>query len=259
MGVLSLISLLGVVAPERRRAPAAPPPAPPGPSGPQYQPPEPPRKETPWGLIAVLLVIIALFSGINWVRGVLPDLNFDNPFRSETIDRSGPPLLQSIQDLREYHAAAGNFQVIVDREQDTGLPDELLGERTLFVAAGTVDATVDFSRVGSGAIDVSDERRAVTITLPQPRLGDARVDPARSYVYERDQGAFNKIGSLFSGSDNDERELYLLAEQKLTAAAQSGSGLVQRARENTRAMLTSMVRALGFTSVTVRFVATPAS
>jgi hypothetical protein len=185
------------------------------------------------------------------VRGVLPD--FHNPFGTQTIDRSGPAVLRSIQDLREYHAATGNFQQIVDLHADSGLPDQLLGSRTLFVAYGTVDASVDFSNVGNGAVDVSSDRRSATITLPQPRLSSARIDPGRSYVYDRNEGALNKIGDFFSSNDNDQQQLYVLAQQKIDAAAQQGSGLIARARENTRTMLTSMLRALGFTTVNVLF------
>jgi hypothetical protein len=188
---------------------------------------------------------------VSWVKGVIPD--FHNPFVSRTVDRSGPAVLKSIRNLHSYHAATGNFQQVVDLQKDTALPDSILGSRTLFIAYGTVDATVDFSNIGSGAVQVSDDRRSATITLPRPRLSDARIDPARSYVYDRNEGVFNKIGDIFSSNDNYQQELYLVAEQKITAAAQQGSGLVARARENTRAMLQSLLRALGFTTVAVNF------
>jgi hypothetical protein len=237
---------MGVFTPERERDDTAPAPAPP-------EPPrrEPPGHDVPWALVVVCVLIIAIASGVGWLRGVLPD--FDNPFASETIDRSGPAVLRSIQNLHEYHAASGNFQVIVDLQEDTALPDELLGTRTLFVAAGTVDATVDFSQLGGDAVEVSDDRRTATITLPRPQLGDARVDPERSYVYDRQRGVFNKIGALFSDDPNDERRLYLVAEDKLEEAARGGAGLVPRAEENTRRMLTSLLDSLGFRTVLVRF------
>jgi hypothetical protein len=237
---------MGVFTPERERTERAP--APPPPEPPRR---EPPGRDVPWALVVLCLLIIGIASGVGWLRGVLPD--FDNPFASETIDRSGPAVLRSIQNLHEYHAASGNFQVIVDIEEDTALPDELLGTRTLFVAAGTVDATVDFSQLGGDAVQVSDDRRAATITLPRPQLGEARVDPERSYVYDRQRGVFDKIGELFSDDPNDERRIYLLAEEKLAEAARGGAGLAPRAEENTRRMLTSLLGSLGFTTVVVRF------
>ena len=39
----------------------------------------------------------------------------------------------------------------------------------------------------------------------------------------------------------------------MNAAAQQGSGLIARARENTRLMLSSLLGALGFTTVNVVF------
>jgi hypothetical protein len=205
----------------------------------------------PWGLITFALLVIAIFGGVSWVRGVLPD--FDNPFAEETVDRSGPAVLESIQDLHEYQAASGDFQQIVDLEKDTALPSGLLGSRTLFIAYGTVDATVDFSTIGTDAIEVSDDRLSATITLPSPLLSEARIDPTRSYVYDSEEGVLNEIGDLFTSDENSQQELYVIAQQRITAAAQQGSGLAARAQENTRAMLVSMLNALGFETVVVNF------
>lgn len=233
---------MGVVTPERERT--APPP-------PEQQPPEPPKRPLPWGAIAVGVVLLAVWAAPGFVRDLLP--SFPNPFGTETVDRSGPALLKSIQDLREYRAASGHFEVVVDLEKDTALPSELLGERTLLVAAGQVDAGVDFSRLDGDAVSVSDDRRSATITLPHPRLSPARLDLERSYVYDRQQGVFNEIGLLFQDERDTEREAYLLAERKLNEAAADGSGLVERAEANTRAMLESLLRSLGFTAVEIRF------
>jgi hypothetical protein len=235
---------MGVVTPERRPTEPAPP------APPQYEPPRP-RREVPWGLITLGILVIAIFGGVSWVRGILPD--FDNPFAETTIDRSGPAVLKSIRDLHEYHAATGNFQQIVDLEKDTALPSGLLGSRTLFIAYGTVDASVDFSQIGDGAVEVSDDRLSATITLPPPTLSDPRIDPTRSYVYDQEEGVFNEIGDLFSSDENGQQELYVVAEQRIMASAQQGSGLIARAQENTRAMLVSMLTALGFKTVVVEF------
>jgi Protein of unknown function (DUF4230) len=104
---------------------------------------------------------------------------------------------------------------------------------------------------------VSPSRRSVVIMLPRPSLSDARLDLARSHVYDRRQGVLNEIGNLFEDERNTEREVYLLAEDKIVEAAQEGSGLVARAERNTRAMLASLLRSLGFTRVDVRFEADP--
>jgi hypothetical protein len=180
-----------------------------------------------------------------------------NPFDEETVDRSQPVLLKSLEDLSEYRAASANMQVVVDVEQDTDLiPSFIKGERTLFVAAGTVDAAVDFGGLGRSpdAVKVSDDGKSVTITLPPARLTEARLDQERSRVYDRDRGALDRLEDVFSDDGGaDQQAIYVLAEDKLTEAAASDPALLQRAEENTRTMLEGMMRGLGFENVTVRF------
>ena len=91
------------------------------------------------------------------------------------------------------------------------------------------------------------------IRLPPPALSEARLDLERSRVYDRRQGVLNEIGLLFQDERNTERDVYLLAERKIGKAGQSSSGLVARAEKNTRAMLESLLRSLGFTRVEIRF------
>jgi Protein of unknown function (DUF4230) len=198
-------------------------------------------------------VLVGAYVVFGSLGGCLP--SFDNPFRTETRDRSSPVVLKSIQDLERFQAATGHFEVIVDVEKDTRfVPSAIRGERVLFVAVGDVEAGVDFSGLDEDAVQVSDGRRTIVLELPHAEFFDATVDPTRSYVYDRDRGLIDRVGSLFQDNPTSERELYLLAEQKLLASAQSGSGILARAEQNTRRMLTGLLRALGFTSVTIRFV-----
>ena len=179
-----------------------------------------------------------------------------NPFKEETRDRSHPVLLQSLENLSEYRAASANMQVVVDVEQDTNLiPSFIRGERTLFVAAGSVDAAVDFSRLRGDALRVSDDRLTVSITLPAPQLTEPRLDPDRTRVYDRDRGLVDRIEDAFSDRPGDEQPLYQLAERKLAEAARANPDLLRTAEANTRSMLEGMMRGLGFERVTVTFAA----
>lgn len=204
-----------------------------------------------------VLVAVAAVAAFTRIDDLLP--SFGNPFSSESVDRSQPSLLQAVDDLNEYHAATGQFQVIVDIEDDTRyVPSFLKGERTVFLAGGSVDAFVDFSDLAEDAIEVSEDGRAVTVHLPNARLSEPRIDPERSYVLERDRGLLDRAGSVFSDSPTGERELYLLAEEKLAAAAAEGE-LVERAEENTRSMLETMFTSLGYDDVTVVYEGHPAA
>jgi hypothetical protein len=199
---------------------------------------------TPLAIAAATAAV--LVGGFAALVALLPQVS--NPFEESEIDRNQPVLLQSIQDLSRYEAAAGNFQVVIDLEKDVRfLPSWV---RTLFVAAGTVNAYVDFSAIDDGTIQISGE--AAHITLPAPALDRTNLDSERSYVFAQERGLLNRIESLFSDNPGEQRELYVLAEQKIQAVAQE-SGIIERAEQNTRSMLVGMLRSLGYTSVTVTF------
>ena len=196
------------------------------------------------GLAALVVIAVLL------VTGPL------NPFGTETKDRSQPVLLKSLQDLSDYHAATANMQVVVDVEQDAKLlPSFIKGERTLFVAAGNVDAAVDFKALAKDpdAVKVSKDRRSVELTLPAPRLLKPQLDPDRSRVYDRDRGVLDRVEDALSDRPGDEQPLYQLGEEKLAAAAAADPRLLQTAERNTRSMLEGLLRGLGFENITINF------
>lgn len=216
----------------------------------------PPRsgRRRPHAAVAVAVAVL-LVLGAGRLVDLLPSLH--NPFTTESVDRTQPAVLRALEDLSRYHAATGQFQVIVDLEKDARfLPGFIRGERTLFVASGTVDASVDFSRLGNGAITVAPDGEAVQVSLPSAELSKPRIDPSASRVVSRDRGVLDRLGSVFSDNPTSERQLYLLAEKRLAAAAGAG-GVTERAEENTRAMLQTMLRALGFSTVEVTFALSP--
>lgn len=216
--------------------------------------PEPPRRRrSPLVLgVVVLLAVAALgVAGLVAATRWLP--SWENPFATETVDRSGPVVVQALEDLSEYRAATSHLQVILDVESDARfLPSAVRGERTLFVAVGTVDAAVDFSGLGEDAVEVSADRTRVRVRLPPAQLSDAVVDPERSYVFERRRGIVDRLEAMFSDDASGERELYLLAQDRLLEAAEE-TDLRAVAERNTRLMLDSLLRSLGFTDVAVSF------
>ncbi len=189
-------------------------------------------------LIAGVLGFVALAA-----LGVAGLFGLANPFGTEEIDRSQPPILKSIEDLNEYHAAVGNFEVILDVEEDVNwVPSFIAGERSLFVAAGTVDAYVDFSGLAEGDVVLSEDGTTAEIRLPEAELAEPNLDQERTYLYDQDRGLADRIEDALS--TDDQGDVYELAEEKLRTAA-AESELTDQARENTEAMLTGLGQSLG--------------
>ncbi|MEW2078742.1 DUF4230 domain-containing protein [Streptomyces sp. NPDC013433] len=197
----------------------------------------------------VVLLLVVLFAGLR--LSVLPGLK--DLFGTETEDRSGPALLESVQDISRYDAASGNFQVVVDLEKDTKfLPDAVRGSRTLYVGAGTVDAYVDLGKLDEDDVRVDDDRTSATLRLPHARLDKPALDPERSYAVSKQRGLFDRLGDLFSDNPGSEQAVQKLAVRHIGDAAKE-SGLIARAETNTTEMLEGLLRSLGFEEVRVGY------
>lgn len=207
-----------------------------------------------------LILVVGVVAVLVALPAIIPGLDSLNPFKTETEDRSQPVILRSLERLTEYRAASANLQVPVDVREDVGiLPDFIAGKKTLIIASGTVDASVDFRGLRRGQnLVVSEDRKEVTITLPSARLSDARVDLAKTRVFDTDRGLVNRVGEAFGdGGADEERQLLELAQRKLAEAAKAEPQLLRNAEDNTRQMLEGLMRGLGFERVTIRFAPPP--
>ena len=197
--------------------------------------------------LTVLVVVAAVVQVRNFVQGIGQSVT------GKTIDRSGPVVLKSVRDLARYEGAAGNFQVIVDLEKDAAfLPTTIIGQRTLFVAVGSVNAYVDFSSLTRDAIMVGADRQAVDVRLPHAALDKPNLDHQHSYVFAQERGIVDRVRTFFDQAPNEQAELYRVAEQKIGDAA-SQSGLTARAEANARMMLQDLLHSLGFKQVTITY------
>jgi Protein of unknown function (DUF4230) len=192
-----------------------------------------------------LLVRVGAMAGaavlLLWLASLLPALN---PFATRTTDHSQPVLLQSVRNLAQFHAAVGDFQVVVDIEHDVPhLPDFIAGERTLFVAAGTVNAYVDLATLPNEALQVDRATRSVVVRLPPAALAEPSLDNDRTYLVTQRRGLWNRTKAIFETPE--QQEYYQLATDKIGAAARE-AGLTERATANTRDTLTGLFASLGY-------------
>lgn len=209
----------------------------------------PRRRGTAAALAGGAVLAVVVLVGADRALDALP--SWDAPLEEKTVDRSGPALMLALSDLSEFHAAKGTYQVVVDLEKDVRyVPSFVKGERTTYLAVGSVDGLVDFSDLGAGAVQT--EGTSVTITLPRPRLDEPDLDVAESKVLDRDRGVIDRVGGALSDTPTSERDVAVLAEDKLAAAA-AESDLLRRTEANTRAMLKGLAGSFGYDDVTVRF------
>ena len=202
------------------------------------------------GLAAAIVAVIAALLVLSAVH-LLPQLR--NPFGETTTVRSGPVLLKSITALSRYEAASGSFQVVVNlSEHASFIPSFLEGSNTLFIGQGTEIAYVDFGHLSGSAIQVSADRKSVTVDLPKAQLQPAVLNVSQSFVFAEQQGLLNRVGNFFSGNPNSQQQVYILAQQKIQSAAQQ-SPLLTEAQKNTEEMLEGMLTSLGFQHITVTF------
>lgn len=204
-------------------------------------------------LLGVVMVVVLVILGASQVPGFVGDqvgraLSAVNPFKTTTTDRTGAPVLLSLEELSEFRAASAYLEVVVDLEEDTDfVPDFISGERVIYVGKGSVDAYVDFSDLGEDRVVVSDDGESVTVTLPAPRVAEPALDLDESYVADADAGLIDR----FSGSEI-EREAQLEAADRLGQVAGEGN-LLELAKSSTTDTLEALLDSLGFTEVVVEF------
>ena len=205
------------------------------------------------GVAAIIVIALLPFaSAIGNILGALP-----NPFASTHHERVQPPVLKSLQDLSEYHAATANLSAIVEQSDDADyLPAFIKGDDTTYLAVGSVDAIVDFGHLGTNAIAVSADGKAVTVTLPSPTVGTPQLDLDNSQILSHSRGLVDRLGSLL-GSAPDNTQALMKQGQAALARAAAQTELSARAKTNTTDMLTAMLRSLGFQQVTISFLPPP--
>lgn len=218
------------------------------------------REPKSWGrriLVFVGVVFLVIAGGLALAAANLLPSFIKNPFSTETIDRSGPVLVQEISGMNKLLTAEGRFQVVVDYEEDVQfVPDFLAGYHALLEVHGTVDAVVDLSKLTEDDIVISPDGKGVTITLPEPELSDVRLDVEATRFYVLNSGLVNRLEEFFNDDVARQGDLYRIAVEKIETAA-AESNLLDFARERARVNVEGLLRSLGFERITINFATNP--
>lgn len=163
--------------------------------------------------------------------------------RSLSVDTSLPTVVNKIQRLERLESVVYNMDKVVEgSRQSTYFPDFLVGDKLLLVVHGQTIAGIDLSKLQ--ASDVQINGRTIQVHLPQPEIFATTIDNAKTRVYSRETGLF------VAADPNLETEVRTKAQQDLQQSAIS-DGILDTARKNAAATLTTMLLGLGFDQVQV--------
>jgi uncharacterized protein DUF4230 len=161
------------------------------------------------------------------------------------VDASRPSVVSQIQKLQRLETVVfGMDKIVIGERESKYLPAFLAGDRLLLIVFGEVTAGIDLSGVQMGDVDVDPEGPAIRLKVPAPEIFSTRLDNERTRVYSRETGLFSRV-------DPDlETDVRREAERQIRQAAVE-SGIMDTAKTNARATLTSFLQGLGFAQVTV--------
>lgn len=192
-------------------------------------------------IIIALLLLIALPLGTWWMIQ-----------QGSTATESKSAFLERMQDLNELSTAEAYSKVIIKREdnqifgQDIGLDIPGTKRELLVVIPGSVRAGIDFSEITEDDIEVDEEAKTATLTLPNADfLGGPELFMDKVEIYTNE--------GLLSGG-RDFPEAYELAEEakEMMLEETRGQGVLELAEKNAARSVEEMFQLVDY-DVTVEF------
>lgn len=209
-------------------------------------------KGLPWGAIFVALIlffvagIAATFFFLRSATGAGPFAKIASAIlgRNVAFDSSAPAVVNRIQQLNKLETVAFSVDTVVEgNKSNPVLPDLLFGDRLLLIAHGQTIAGVDLTKLRDDAVHVNG--KSVTVDLPPSEIFYTRLDSSKTRVYARNTGLLTQADTNLEGETRQH------AEQQIQNAA-IADGILDTARANARAGITTLLTGLGFEQVTVR-------
>jgi hypothetical protein len=218
-------------------------------STPTVPPPTQPKTSNVGKVLLALLLGLVVGAGafVLFVRhatkGVWDEVAAKITRRSLSIDTSLPTIVSKIQRLERLETVVYNMDKVVEGSRENAyLPNFLVGDKLLLVVHGQTIAGIDLSHLQ--ASDIQIQGRSIRVQLPQPEIFATTIDNAKTRVYSRETGLF------VAADPNLETEVRAKAQQDLQQSA-IADGILDTARKNASATLTTMLLGLGFEQVRV--------
>jgi hypothetical protein len=161
------------------------------------------------------------------------------------FDTSTPVVVGAIQRLSRLETVVYSLDTVVEGDRSVPiLPDALAGDKILLVVHGESIAGVDLSLLKREDVIIDSATRSVHVTLPASQIFVTTLDNQHTRVYAR------TTGLLVPVDPNLESDTRSKAEGQLQQAALA-DGILDAARKNARATVTTLLYSLGFEHVDV--------
>jgi hypothetical protein len=165
--------------------------------------------------------------------------------RTTGFDTSVPTVVEKIQRLNRLETVVYSLDTVVEGDKTSPLlPDVLVGDRILLVVHGQSIAGIDFAQLKPEDVRIDAGTKSIHVTLPASQLFVTTLDNAHTRVYAR------TTGLLVPVDQNLESDTRAKAQDQLQKAALQ-DGILDAARKNARATVTTLLYSFGFQRVDV--------
>lgn len=216
---------------------------------PLVDPVKSPRKSSAGKVLLVLFLclssgaVLLLFFVRNTTQDLWNEVAAKVTKRSLSVDTSLATVVARIQQLERLESVVYTMDKVVEGSRENEyLPNFIAGEKLLLVVHGQTIAGIDLSRLQVS--DIRIQGRAIHVRLPQPEVFTTTIDNSRTRVYSRETGLF------VAADPNLESEVRAKAQQELQQAA-IDDGILDTARKNAAATVSTLLLGLGFEQVQV--------
>jgi Protein of unknown function (DUF4230) len=202
----------------------------------------------PGGVIA--LIFVAGLFAIGLVLANFPSLSLPSFITGEKYQDVGIVVVDELQQLAELTTVEMVETTTIERGDNHGILNVVLGDRLYMLAVARVGAGVDLDKLTEHSFSVDHETGVITVEIPRAEVFYAYLDTDSTTVIDRDTGLLTK------GDDQLESDTRAEAERILEAQAIE-AGILERAQENAEEVLTGFFRSMGYTDVVVETVISP--
>ena len=204
-----------------------------------------------WAGIALIILVMGLLALIAWgVRGVVSTIptpgDVAAALEPEPYEEIGPVIITSIRDMARLTTVEAVEYTIVEKGTDRGWLSWARGDSIQLFAVARIGAGVDLSEVSVRDISVDPEDGVVELVIPNAEVQYVAVDNEATQILDRSTGVFTR------GDPRLETDTRQIADEVLRQSAIDG-GLLERAEDNARQVLTDFLLGLGYRDVIVEF------